>query len=190
MGGSRVGLSLCSRDVGAAACGRDCGFPHSRLLNPAGPQHPSCTAAPTEGGKSLAGPPPHLVASKGRGARHLKPSWPTAAQFLRPTGSDMSHQGTTSSHGTSRGLDTVCGASLGLSCRRQSVGITCWDGDVSGIMGQFGGAPAPQGACWPPLTCLPSPGPAAGTEAEAGTQPGTLLQRLPAQRQPDWQRRL
>lgn len=41
----------------------------------------------------------------------------------------------------------------------------------------------------PPLTCLCSPVPVAGAEAAAGAQPGSLLQRFPAQRQPDWQRR-
>lgn len=37
------------------------------------------------------------------------------------------------------------------------MGMTHGDGDVSGVMWQFGGAPAPWGACWRPLTCLPQP---------------------------------
>lgn len=40
-----------------------------------------------------------------------------------------------------------------------------------------------------PLTCLRSPVSVAGAEAAAGAQPGSLLQRFPPQRQPDWQRR-
>lgn len=79
---------------------------------------------------------------------------------------------------------------LGTCCRGDSVGTDPL-GWGQGCLGLFRRSPSTP-RCPPrppPLTLLRSPVPVAGAEAAAGPQPGSLLQRLPAQRQPDRQRR-